>query len=484
MASVSLAEDTVLGRLVALKRVYASDDPRKRLRLEREARVGASLNHPNLVFVYDVRTEGEGDLVIVMEYVDGQALSERIAAGGSVPPREALRILREVASGLDAVHAKGIVHRDVKPANILLSRDGAVRLVDLGVAGATDRDRNTSAEAVVGTFSYMALEQLEGAAPSPAMDVYALAAVAYELLSGKKARPETNPLALARAISMQPAPDLRSAWRDAPAPAAAILKRGMSRDPWERPSSAGELVKRLQRALESHPATAAVPAVAFASADVAFAKHPNEQSRPRRWGAARLRPALAAVAVLAMAAAAVAVLSSNHRKRSPAATSALAARSSRSTTSGASRTPTATAQAPSSAGASASSPGAGSSSAGANSNSAASTTGTQPGTPSGAVEAFYEAAAAHRYPAAWALTDASMRSELGGFLAFQNEMSSVRSIAFHRAQVLGGPAAGSATVALQTTAVQTDRTQQCAGTANTVRSGGGWLLDGISISCS
>ncbi len=474
MAKVVLAEDTVLGRLVALKRVYASGDPHQRQRLKREALVGASLSHPNLVFVYDVHAEGDGDLMIVMEYVDGEALSELIASRGSLPPGEALRILHQIAAGLDAIHAKGIVHRDVKPANILLGSDGGAKLADLGVAGVADPTHTTSHEAIVGSFSYMALEQLEGERPSPAMDVYALAAVAYELLSGRKARPETNPLALARAISTQPPPDLRSAWPGAPAAAAAVLNRGMSRDPRERPASAGELIGRLQRAVESQPATEAVPAIAFAKPGatpaIAFAKPDSGTLRAGRRRAAKLLPAIATLAVLLAVAVTVAALSSGGGKRS-GTRSTLAARPGHSTS-------TASPSSPSAPG------GAGHASAGANSGSAANASGNQQGTPSGAVEAFYEAAAAHRYPTAWALADASMRSELGGFVAFQNEMSSVRSIAFHRAQVLSGQSPASATVALQTTSVQADRTQQCAGTADTVRADSGWLLDGISISCS
>jgi hypothetical protein len=100
------------------------------------------------------------------------------------------------------------------------------------------------------------------------------------------------------------------------------------------------------------------------------------------------------------------------------------------------------------------------------------------------VESFYEAAAAHRYAAAWALAGPNLRNQLGGYSAFQNQMSSVRSITFHKAQTVGGSSSNSATVALQTTSVQTSRTQQCAGTARTVRSGQGWLVDGISIRCS
>ena len=105
-------------------------------------------------------------------------------------------------------------------------------------------------------------------------------------------------------------------------------------------------------------------------------------------------------------------------------------------------------------------------------------------TPAAAVEQFYTDAAAHRYPEAWALAGQSLRSELGGYAAFQNQMNSVRSITFRRAAALPGSGSSTATVALQTTSVQTDRTQQCTGTARAVRAGGGWLVDGVSISCS
>jgi hypothetical protein len=110
--------------------------------------------------------------------------------------------------------------------------------------------------------------------------------------------------------------------------------------------------------------------------------------------------------------------------------------------------------------------------------------GSSGGAPAGAVQAFYQAASQHRYAAAWALADPNVRSQLGGYSAFQNQMSSVRSITFHKAQVVGGSSSDTATVAVQTTSVQTSGTQQCAGTVRTIRSGQSWMLDHISINCS
>jgi eukaryotic-like serine/threonine-protein kinase len=457
MAKVTLAEDTVLGRQVALKRVYASSDSQGILRLKREALVGASLNHPNLVFVYDAHLQDDGDVVIVMEYVEGETLAEVISSRGALPPDEAMRVLRGIAAALDAIHGQGIIHRDVKPANVLLGRDGAVKLADLGVADVADRTRITSSGAVVGSFSYMAAEQLEGAPPSPAMDVYALAAVAFEMLAGGKARPESNPLALAHAISTQPPPDLRKAWPAAPAGAAAVLQRGMSADPAMRPGSAGELVRRLESAFAPEHATEA-GAVADRGAPAPDRPPPPPPPARARSRRAPLAPALLALAALALAGAVVAILTSGGgggAGKKPAGTATTTAHRPLHRPSTTTTTTT----------------------------SAASTAATT-STPAAAVERFYTDAAAHRYPEAWALADQSLRNELGGYAGFQNLMSSVRSITFHRAAALPGSDSSTSTVALQTTSVQTDRTQQCTGTARTVRAGGGWLVDGVSINCS
>src|SRR5947209_6748186 len=216
MASVTLAEDTVLGRLVALKRVRTAGSAREVARLRREALVGASLQHRNLVAVYDV-DEDEGSIVIVMEYVRGTTVRDLLATRGVPGEQETIRILDGIAHGLDALHARGIIHRDVKPANVLLGEDGAVKLADLGIASVPDRTQST-AGAMFGTFSYMAPEQLEGGRATPATDVYALGALAFELLAGEKARPEPNPLALAHAMATQPPPDLRARAPRTPAP--------------------------------------------------------------------------------------------------------------------------------------------------------------------------------------------------------------------------------------------------------------------------
>jgi serine/threonine-protein kinase len=501
MAMVSLAEDTLLGRFVALKRVYRTGDRRDMLRLKREAMVGASLNHPNLVFVYDAQLRADGDVVIVMEYVEGETLADVIGSRGALPTAEVIRVLRGVGAALDAIHDRGIVHRDVKPANVLLGRDGSVKLADLGVADVADRTRITTPDALVGSFSYMAPEQLDGATPSPAMDVYALAAVAYEMLAGEKARPESNPLALAHAIATQPPPDLRRAWPAAPAAAAALLQRGMSADPGQRPASTGELVRRLEAALEPEQPTRVVAGTVPPIAD---------QPGRRR---SLLAPVLLALAALAVAGVLVAALGSGSKtatgtstghRASGESTRTTAHRAATSAASGSAHSATTTASgsahsatvpaagAAKSATTSASGSAQSASTTASDSATSAPTTSAAapaPGasssaTPVGAVEQFYEAAARHEYATAWALADSNLRSQLGGYASFQYQMSRVRSITFHSARPLSGSSSDTASVALSTTSVQTDRTQQCTGTARTVRSGDAWLVDHLSISCA
>ena len=507
MATVTLAEDTLLGREVALKRVYGTGDPHGSLRLKREALVGASLNHPNLVSVYDAETEDDGDVVIVMEYVEGETLSDVLRARGRMRPDEAVRILEGVAAALDAIHARGIVHRDVKPANILLGREGAVKLADLGVADVADRTRITSSGAVVGSFSYMAPEQLNGASPSPGMDVYALAAVAFEMLAGQKARPESNPLALAHAISTQPPPDLRDFSPQAPPAAAAVLQRGMSADPRDRPATAGELVGRLREALapgstqpRARRPRPAPPARARAVPPPSRARPVPPPSRPPRRRSTGMVPVLLLLAALAIGVLIAVLLSSGGSSNSSAGkpkqhksgsgtkthstgkSSSAAGSSANDASTPASSTPTASTPTTSSSTPStstATTPAGSSGGAGASPS-----PGSGAPTPTSAVQSFYEAAAAHRYSEAWALADPNLRNQLGGYSAFQKQMSSVRSITFHKAQTTGGSSSDSATVALQTTSVQTSGTQQCAGTARTVRSGQGWLVDSVSINCS
>jgi serine/threonine-protein kinase len=249
MAVVFLAEDTVLDRWVAIKRLRAAAPEQSAERFDREAKLGAWLNHPNLVTIYDTLSDTDG-VLIVMEYVPGRALSQLIEHRRLEPGR-AVAALWGVAAALDHAHSHGVVHRDVKPSNVLIRDDGVVKLADLGVATAAHVSRITTVSDVVGTLAYIAPERLEGEEKAgPPADVYSLAAVAFESLSGRRAQQASGPAEILEIASSRPPPDLRDAWRKAPAAAAEVLRRGLSADPEERPSSASELVRELEEALE------------------------------------------------------------------------------------------------------------------------------------------------------------------------------------------------------------------------------------------
>ncbi len=515
MATVELAEDTRLGRLVALKRMAGTVDVSGLSRLRREALAGASLNHPNLVSVYDILTRDDGDLVIVMEYVDGETLRDRLSREGKLAPSDALPLLAGVASGLDAIHGAGIVHRDVKPSNILLGEDGAVKVADLGVASVPDRTQITITGSIIGSLNYMAPEQLESGPATPALDVYALSAVAFEVLSGVKAREAPNPVALAHEIATKPPPSLSDAWPEAPRAVTELLRRGMSRAPRDRPASAGELVAGLEagfRARTPKRATARTPRIieagpAAAPAPRRVSPPPSETRRtappahePSRRGWVLAGLALGAVCV------AVALLlllnggsspspkkAASGAKRHSHTSRSHSASTSRTTTArrSASSTATATASAPAASGSTATgsttpttSTSSSSASANTGSGAAAPSGSSSASTPVGAVESFYQLAAARRYPEAWALADPAFRAQLGGYRSFQAGQANDRSITFNSARVVSQTPTSS-TVSVSTTSVQSDGTHHCSGPVDLVSGGAGrWLVHQIHINCT
>ena len=254
MASVLLCQDERLGREVAVKRLHADSPVDVERRFKREAKLGASLNHPNVVSVFDTATDDEG-VLIVMEYVDGHPLSQ-LVRHGPLRPEEVCRIVSDIGDALDHAHAQGVVHRDVKPGNVLIRDDGVTKLADLGIATAADDTRITRSGIVLGTAAYMAPEQLDGRGATAASDIYALAAVAFEALGGRKPREGKTPMQIAHSLATQGPPDLREAWARAPAAAAQVLKRGMALEPEDRQASAGELARELTEALRDEPKTA------------------------------------------------------------------------------------------------------------------------------------------------------------------------------------------------------------------------------------
>ncbi|MBA2765236.1 MAG: serine/threonine protein kinase, partial [Thermoleophilaceae bacterium] len=213
-AAVHLAEDERLGRQVAVKRLHGESGEEMVRRFGREARVGASLNHPNIVAVYDTLVDDEG-VAIVMEYVEGETLGAALERGPLALER-GLEILTALAAALDHAHGGGVVHRDVKPANVLLGTDGSVKLADLGIASATEATRITRVGTVLGTPQYMSPEQLAGEPTGPRSDVYSFGAVAFEVLGGRSARTSRLPIELANELAREPVPDLRDARPGAP----------------------------------------------------------------------------------------------------------------------------------------------------------------------------------------------------------------------------------------------------------------------------
>jgi tetratricopeptide (TPR) repeat protein len=333
MASVLLCRDERLGRLVAVKRLHSHQPENVGRRFVREAKLGASLNHPNLVSVYDTATDEEG-VLIVMEYVEGEALSQALRRGPLDPTRVG-RMAAEVGDALDHAHAHGVVHRDVKPGNVLLRSDGVTKLADLGIASAADQTRITGSGTVLGSASYMAPEQLEGNRAEPPADIYALACVCFEALTGRRARRGRSAMEVAHRIATEPPPDLRAELPAAPAAAGELLRRGMAREPERRPASAGELGRALRRALERTPqATASTRPLESAAGAGGPAGLPLPPRTPATTGGKaptaaptrrRRRPGLAALllaaATLALGAAVIGgVLAAGGDDESPART--------------------------------------------------------------------------------------------------------------------------------------------------------------------
>jgi eukaryotic-like serine/threonine-protein kinase len=279
MAAVWAAEDRVLGRTVAIKLLapqYA-DDARAMRRFQREARTAATLSaHAHVVTIYDVGVH-EDRPFIVMELMPGGSVADVLRRGR--PPRErALDWLSGAARALDAAHERGIVHRDVKPHNLLLDDRDRVAVADFGIARAAQDAEITRTGEVLGSAPYLSPEQALGRPATAASDRYALAVVAYELLTGVRPFPGDNPVALARAHATEPPPR-----PDLPPPVERALLRGLDKDPERRWPTAAALVA----ALGDTEATAAPAPTA-----------PTIRLPPPRQRRADHRRALAVVAVL------------------------------------------------------------------------------------------------------------------------------------------------------------------------------------------
>lgn len=263
MGTVYLARDESLGRLVALKTFHrvAGSDPHdrelQRKRLLREAKAAGTLSHPNVVTIYDV-LERDETVYIAMEYVEGVSLEKRLASGGPFPWDEAVEILTQVASALDHLHDRGIVHRDVKPANILITTGGRVKITDFGVARPDDPTQ-TQETSVFGTPQYMAPEQIRGEAPDARTDVFAIGILAYEMLTGARPFSGNTVAEVTHAILYEPTPPPEERHPSVTPTLSRILERSLSKEPTERFRSAGQMIRALRQAIGLGSGSIGVP---------------------------------------------------------------------------------------------------------------------------------------------------------------------------------------------------------------------------------
>jgi eukaryotic-like serine/threonine-protein kinase len=239
MGEVWEATDEVLDRRVAVKilrREYA-DDATFLERFRAEARHAASLSHHGIAAVYDYG-EDDGSPFIVMEMVDGDSLADLLSREGRLSPERTLGIVAQTASALQVAHDGGVIHRDVKPGNLLVTADGTVKVTDFGIARATNAVPLTRTGAIMGTAYYISPEQASGQPVTPSSDLYSLGVVAYECLSGRRPFDGHTPVSVALAQVSEEPPALPSG---VPEPVAALVMRMLAKEPEGRPASAGEL---------------------------------------------------------------------------------------------------------------------------------------------------------------------------------------------------------------------------------------------------
>jgi Protein kinase domain/Domain of unknown function (DUF4115) len=282
MGEVWEADDRLLGRRVAIK-VLAEElagDPVAVRRFRREARATAMLDHPNVVRVFDF-VDGQAPF-LVLELLEGQTLAERLRNDGALPPLEAARIAAAVADGLDAAHRVGIIHRDIKPGNIMLTAGGGVTVMDFGIAAAWEA-HSTTGQQLLATAAYAPPERITGGRASPAGDLYSLGVVLYQMLCGRPPFLADTAEGLLRAhLEAEPRP-VRELVFWVPAEIAAVCEAVLAKDPAARPASAGALAARLRAAAEAAQASAAALPLRTLGADrTVAADRPAEPTR-RLW---------------------------------------------------------------------------------------------------------------------------------------------------------------------------------------------------------
>ena len=244
MATVWKARDTLLGRFVAVKRLlpHLAGDPEAAERFKREAQAAARLSHPGIVTVFDTGEDADGPF-IVQELVEGTTLAAHLAQSGPLGPEPVVDIVSQVAAAVDHAHGLGVIHRDIKPTNLIIEPDGRVRLADFGIARTVDDPATiTSSGELVGTITYLAPEILAGQPATAASDIYSLGAVTFELLSGQPPYQAPTPAALLEAVRSGEIPDLHGV---APDQMAIAVSYAMAKNPVSRPETANAFAATL-----------------------------------------------------------------------------------------------------------------------------------------------------------------------------------------------------------------------------------------------
>src|SRR5436309_7710141 len=255
MSSVYRAFDPTLERWVAIKLMHSdiSSDPDQLERFRREARAAAGLNHPHLVTVIDAG-EDEGTPYIVFEHVEGETLKERIRRVGRLPIPEAVAYAIEIARALGAAHARHIVHRDVKPQNVLIDEEGSCKVTDFGIARTLDEEGLTADGRVLGTTDYVSPEQAMGHPVTGQSDLYSLGIVLYEMLTGEVPFSGDNQVAVAMKHVREPLPDVQHKRLEVSAALASVIDRATAKRQEDRYGDDAELVADPEDVVSIDPA--------------------------------------------------------------------------------------------------------------------------------------------------------------------------------------------------------------------------------------
>jgi eukaryotic-like serine/threonine-protein kinase len=284
MSTVYLARDQTLDRAVAVKVMHRemSEQADQLERFRQEARAVAKLSHPNVVSVIDAGEDG-GHPYIVFEYVEGETLKQRIARDGALDPQEAIAYAIEIARGLSLAHARRMVHRDIKPQNVLIDAEGRAKLTDFGISRQLEQDGMTATGRVLGTTDYVAPEQAMGRKVDPRSDIYSLGVVLYEMLVGQVPFSADSQVGVAMKHVNEELPDVQRRRPEISAAVALVVERATAKDPAERYQQVGEMIDDLSTALEVEAARAG--STSGEATSVLEAVPPPKRQLPgrRRW---------------------------------------------------------------------------------------------------------------------------------------------------------------------------------------------------------